>query len=112
MTNSLKSVDVTSAREVLWYAGDTNLGQKIKPRQAALIHTIRCCIVDESLGAKQYLGSLRREFPSYVRLMEIAVTSGHGMNIEPLRRFVKTHDGAQLEVFSSQAGLASIRGGL
>lgn len=108
------SMDVIYAEHVLWYLGDTVLGRKPAARQSALIHTIRCCIADESPAGADYLESLRREFPEYVHLMEVFTARGYD-DIEPLRRFVRDREPSLLDVLpriSSQAGLASIRGAL
>lgn len=97
------SVDLSFAQNVLGYAGDTNLGVKPTPRVASLIHTIRCCVVEGSPAAKDYLAGLRREFPEYVRLVEIVVSGPHQLDVESLRQFVKTRDGAQLEIVGRAA---------
>lgn len=108
------AVDRGFAEHVLYYLGDTNLGVKPAPRQSALIHTIRFCVADRSPAGKDYLEALRREFPEYVHLMEVLTARGYD-DIEPLRRFVRDGEPSLLDVLprvSSQAGLASIRGGL
>ncbi|MDA4893267.1 hypothetical protein [Microbacterium resistens] len=95
---ALERVDSIFAEHVLWYLGDTNLGRKPAPRVSALIHTIRCCTADESPAGKDYLAALRREFPEYVRLVEVVVRNRVNVDPEPLRRFVKNRDASVLDV--------------
>lgn len=94
------AMDVIYARKVLWHLGDYPLGFKTRPWEDALIRSIRFALADGSPAARDYLAGVREQHPEFVHLMEVFVGRGYE-DVEPLRRFVKTHDESMLEVLGA-----------